>query len=383
MIENHEIEEQEMPLILIVDDVPKNIQLLGNVLSNEGYDISIAENGIEALETVEEVLPDLILLDVMMPEMDGHEACARLKENSETKDIPIIFLTAKTETEDIVKGFELGAVDYVTKPFNSTELLARVRTHLALKQARDKERKYIKRLEKLNKEKNELLGMAAHDLRNPISAIKMSMSLMLSMFNKNLMEEQIELIEESVDISNYMLNILNDLLDVTAIEAGKLSMKLKPLNYSDFLKHMCKVNRFLVDNKQMTLKLNIDEDISEMNIDKNKLTQVLNNLITNAVKFSFPETTITVDAVIENGQIVTSVTDQGQGIPEKDLSKLFKEFQKTSVKATGNETSTGLGLAITRRIVEGHGGKISVESEVGKGSRFFFTLPISGENIDA
>lgn len=369
-------ETKELPLILIVDDVPKNIELLGNVLSNEGYDISIAENGREALETLEDLLPDLILLDVMMPEMNGHEACKKLKAEDRTKDIPVIFLTAKTETEDIVEGFELGAVDYVTKPFNSTELLARVRTHLALKQARDKERNYIKKLEKLNKEKNELLGMAAHDLRNPISAVKMSTSLMLTMFNRNLTEEQIELLNETQDITGYMLNILNDLLDITAIEAGKLNLKLEKQDYGEFLKHTVKVNKFLADNKKMSLELKIDENIPFMNFDKSKLNQVLNNLISNAIKFSYPERKVTVEAIKDNGTIITSVIDEGQGIPPEDLPKLFKEFQKTSVRATGDESSTGLGLAITRKIVEGHGGKISVESEVGKGSRFFFTMPV-------
>jgi len=130
---NNNKEKQEIPLVLIVDDVPKNIQLLGNILNNEGYDIIIAENGKEALERISDVLPDIILLDIMMPEMDGYETCKILKENDRTRDIPVIFLTAKTEMEDIVKGFNAGSVDYVTKPFNSTELMARVKTHIKLK----------------------------------------------------------------------------------------------------------------------------------------------------------------------------------------------------------------------------------------------------------
>src|SRR5262249_11632109 len=158
--------------ILVVDDVVQNLQVVGTMLRNEGYDVMPASSGPQALERVRVRLPDLILLDLMMPEMDGLEVCRRLKADPQNRQIPIIFLTASNEMEHLVKGFEAGAVDYVTKPFNGAELLARVRTHLELKLARE-------RLREMNDEKNEFMGIAAHDLRNPLSAIRGYAEMML------------------------------------------------------------------------------------------------------------------------------------------------------------------------------------------------------------
>jgi len=372
-----------------VDDVQKNIALLGNMLSDELYDIAISDNGRDALNILKEIKPDLILLDIMMPEMDGYEVCRVLKESPETEEIPVIFLTAKTETEDIVKGFKLGAVDYVTKPFNPTELLARVNTHLTLKLARDKERAHMeeiarknKELEDLNKLKNDLLGMAAHDLRNPIAAINTIIYLILYGGDENLTEEQLELLKEIEYSGNFMLNLLNDLLDVAAIESGKLTLKRERGDYLEFLSQNIKVNRVLAGKKNIALDLKFDDNIPEVNFDKDKMSQVINNLISNAIKYSHPETKVTVEVKRKNGFLLTSIIDEGQGIPYEELQYVFKEFHKTSVQATADEKSTGLGLAITKKIVEGHGGKIGVESEVSRGSRFYFTLPEAGRELE-
>ena len=374
---------EKKPLILIVDDIQKNIQLLGNILKDEIYEIAIAENGRDALDMLEDLIPDLILLDIMMPEIDGFEVCKRLKEKSKTKEIPIIFLTAKTEVEDIVKGFELGAVDYVTKPFNPTELLARVTTHLDLKLARDKEKAHLKeiaekneKLLKLDKMKNDLLGMAAHDLRNPIAAINAIMYMILYGGDENLTEEQVEFLKEVEYLGDFMLNLLNDLLDVAAIESGKLTLNMKRHNYIDFVKQNMKFNKLIAEKKNIGLELDIVDEIPEIEFDKDKIGQVLNNLISNAIKFSYSDTKITVKLCIEEDYVLTSVIDQGQGIPEEELPNIFKEFHKSSVRATADEKSTGLGLAITKKVVEGHGGRGGVESEVGKGSTFYFTLPV-------
>ncbi len=374
---NNNKEKQEIPLVLIVDDVPKNIQLLGNILNNEGYDIIIAENGKEALERISDVLPDIILLDIMMPEMDGYETCKRLKENDRTRDIPVIFLTAKTEMEDIVKGFNAGSVDYVTKPFNSKELMARVKTHITLKKLFDKEKEYVKELKELNKLKNKFLGIAAHDIRSPIATMQMNIEFLLNILTENLTEEQIDILKDTEYLVNYMNRLLSDILDITAIEAGKLTLNMQKQDYMDFLTYNIKMNRILSDKKNIKINFIYEDNLPEILFDRDKMTQVMNNLIGNAVKFSNKHTTITIDVKMKDNYIFTDVIDEGQGIPATELSKLFKEFQRVSVKPTGNETSTGLGLAITKKIVEGHNGIIGVESEKGKGSRFYFALPVN------
>jgi len=383
--------KQKKPLILIVDDNSVSIRMLVHVLKNKDYDLAISRNGSQALTMLDDIQPDLILLDIMMPDLDGFKVCRTLKDNPRTKEIPIIFLTAKEETEDLVQAFELGAVDYVTKPFNGLELLARVQTHLDLKFARDTQKELLikleeklmeikennEKLEELNKIKNEFLGMAAHDLRNPLGVIQVTSEyLLISDLNDNLSEEQIDLLREINTSSEYMRDMLNELLDITAIEAGQLKLEIKVEDYITFLKHIIKLNKPLADRKEISLGLDVNGIIPPMSFDRNKITQVLNNLITNAIKFSWPDTEITVEVRKEQDYIITGIIDQGQGIPSDEINNMFKPFQKTSVKATAGERSTGLGLAITKKIVEGHGGKISVESLVGKGTKFYFTLPV-------
>ncbi|MEQ8190665.1 MAG: hybrid sensor histidine kinase/response regulator [Candidatus Eremiobacterota bacterium] len=382
--------KRQKPLILIVDDNSVSIRMLVHVLKKKDYDIAISRNGCQAINMLEDIHPDLILLDIMMPDLDGFKVCRTLKDNPRTREIPVIFLTAKEETEDLVQAFELGAVDYVTKPFNGLELLARVQTHLDLKFARDTQRELLikleenlkeikeknEKLEELNKIKNEFLGMAAHDLRNPLGVIQVTSEYLLLLdLNNNMSEEQIDLLREINTSSEYMRDMLNELLDITAIESGQLKLEIKVEDYIKFLKHIIKLNKPLADRKEISLELKVKDIIPPMSFDRNKITQVLNNLITNAIKFSWPDTEISIEVRKEDDFIVTGIIDQGQGIPFDEISNIFKPFQKTSVKATAGERSTGLGLAITKKIVEGHGGKISVESTVGKGTKFYFTLP--------
>ena len=376
------METNREPVILIVDDTYKIIQILSFILKKENYEISFANNGMEALNKVEEVDPDLILLDVMMPELNGYKVCQKLKENPATKNIPVIFLTAKTETEDMVKGFKLGAVDYIKKPFNITELQVRVKTQIDLKLARDNERKHLeeiarknKKLEELMKVKNEFLGMAVHDLRNPIAAIKMFSSLLLEK-EESKTPEEIDFIKEIKNLSNYMLNLLAELLDMTAIESGKLKLDIKKQSYLEFIKNNIKINKALAEKKDIFLELKFFAQLPEISFDKNKMTQVMDNLISNAIKFSHRNTKIIIEIRKEKDYIVTSVIDEGQGIPEKEQKNIFKAFQKTSVKATNNEQSIGLGLAITQKIIKGHRGEIYLESKPGAGSKFYFTLPL-------
>jgi signal transduction histidine kinase len=232
-------------------------------------------------------------------------------------------------------------------------------------------------LRELNNQKNEFLGMAAHDLRNPIAVIQNSSSVLSRYSSENLSEKQKEFLKKIYDTSKFMLELLNNLLDISKIESGKLELEITKNDYPDFVRKNVEFNRLFATEKGILIDLAPLEDNLLVDFDKNKMEQVLNNLISNAIKYSHPNTTIRIEVEREKDFIVTKVIDQGQGIPENELPHVFKPFQKASTKPTAGEKSTGLGLAIVKKIVEGHQGIIGVESEVGKGSTFFFKLPLS------
>lgn len=238
-------------------------------------------------------------------------------------------------------------------------------------------------LEKLNEVKNDMLGMASHDLRNPLSAIMSLSELMLDEKDKdyqNLSEEQKEFLKHIHRSSQLMLSIVEDMLDISRIESGKINLDLDLIDLSKLVNHSVILNRRLAEKKEISLEFKEPAECVEITADPQKLEQVLNNLITNAVKYSYSSTHITVQIRREeDSAVILSVEDEGQGIPEDEQEKLFKPFSKLSVKATAGEMSTGLGLAITRRIVEAHGGEIWAESEVGKGSTFYVRLPVDAE----
>jgi signal transduction histidine kinase len=233
-------------------------------------------------------------------------------------------------------------------------------------------------LEKLNEVKNEMLGMASHDLRNPLSAIMSLSEMMLDEKDQdyqNLSEEQKEFLKQIHRSSQFMLSIIEDMLDISKIESGKIKLDMDLIDLEKLVKHSINLNRRLAEKKEISLEFKEPAENAEITADSQKLEQVLNNLVTNAIKYSHPGTHITVNIHKENDSaVILSVEDEGQGIPEKEQEKLFQPFSKLSVKATAGEMSTGLGLAITRRIVEAHGGEIWVESEVGKGSTFYVRL---------
>lgn len=239
----------------------------------------------------------------------------------------------------------------------------------ALRQSNDQ-------LRELNNQKNEFLGMAAHDLRNPIAVIQNSSSVLSRYLSENLSEKQKEFLKKISDTSKFMLELLNSLLDISKIESGKLGLEITKNNYPDFVRKNIEFNRFFATEKGISIDSPLSDDIPLVDFDKNKIEQVLNNLISNAIKYSHPNTTIRIEVLREKNFVVTKVIDQGQGIPENELPHVFKPFQKASTKPTAGEKSTGLGLAIVKKIVEGHQGVIGVESEVGKGSTFFFKLPL-------
>jgi len=363
------------PKILIVDDTPANIDILDLFLEKEGYKISIAQSGESALDLAYRILPDLILLDVMMPGIDGFETCRRLKSSDKTKEIPVIFITARNEPADIVKGFSVGGVDYITKPFSQEEVCARVHLHLKLKTLMAALETKNQKLAELNELKNKFLGMASHDLRNPISTIQGFSKILLDHGETLGEDTKIEFLQSIHKVSNDMLTLLDDLLNISTIESGKLDLQVKMGSFGQLVKERVRMYQVMAERKNLTTHLDIEEMV-EFSFDPNRISQVIDNLLSNAIKFSPPGKEIYIWLGQKNGQAKFSVRDQGPGISPEDQDKLFKHFQKLKARPTADEPSHGLGLAIAKKMVEAHKGKITVESQPGSGATFSFAIPL-------
>jgi signal transduction histidine kinase len=360
----------------VVDDVTKNLQVIGTMLRNAGYAVTPATSGGDALEAIRVRVPDLILLDLMMPGMDGLEVCRRLKSDVATQEIPVIFLTASNEMEHLVKGFEVGAVDYVTKPFNPPELLARVRTHLELKHARDVIFKYSVELRKLNEEKNEFMGIAAHDLRSPLSAIKGYAEMVVEDaqgLQHRELEENGQRIRES---ATRMAEMVQNLLDSNRIERGEMKLELKPTELGPLVQSVVESFHSRAQAKQQTLALEPSPEQSTLAIvDAQVFTQVIENLVSNAVKYSPPGKTIRIHFSSPPRAVRCAVQDEGPGLNSEDQKRLFGKFARLSAKPTGGEHSTGLGLSIVKKMVEAMHGQVWCESQLTKGATFVVELP--------
>jgi len=337
------------PLILMVDDFPENLQVLGNILGTTTYDIEAATDGVRALQLAEKNQPDLILLDIMMPGMDGYEVCRRLKENPDTADIPVIFLTAKTETDDIVEGFKVGAVDYLTKPFNAFELIARVETQIQL-------RKKDKRLQELNREHRALLHVLCHDLTNSIGAIEVMMGLLKVPPDSEPMKKEI------IDAARSGRDLIDMTSHIRALEEQKI--RLGPVSLLDAIHEALTLSRPSYEKKMITVETDVDDALC-VHAEKASLAHsVIHNLLSNAIKFSPMNTIIQIKAEpAKEGFLCLTIKDEGIGIPEKILEHLY-ELGKSACRAgTEGEGGTGFGMPLVKKFVEFYGGWMELNSK--------------------
>ena len=364
--------------ILIVDDTPANIDVLDQMLEAEGHQISVAASGEAALDLAPKIAPDLILLDIMMPGIDGFETCRRLTADPATKNIPVLFITAKSDAEDVVKGFSLGAVDYIAKPFREQEVLTRVRFHLQRKHLIEEMKDKNRKLTEVNDLKNKFLGMASHDLKNPITSIRGYARILLDQGGKLPEETRTEFLEAIHEISGHMLELLGDLLNISMIESGHLNLCLKNDSLAALVEERLRVHRFLAEKKNIVLHASLAE-LPPFAFDASRIGQAIDNLLSNAIKFSPPDKNIHIALEDADGHAKFSVRDEGPGLSEEDQGKLFGPFQKLANRPTGDEPSHGLGLAITKKMVEAHHGRLSVESAPGAGSTFSFEIPMQSE----
>ncbi|HCD53024.1 MAG TPA: hypothetical protein DEQ34_11285 [Balneolaceae bacterium] len=372
-------------LILIVDDTEANIRLLSHVLRGEGFQPIVAFNGSDAIDLIESREPDLVLLDIMMPDMTGIEVCTEIKQKDKLKDIPIIFLSALSETSDKVEGFRAGGVDYITKPFQKDEVLARIRTHLFLSKLQKERKQRIIDLRKreadlrdLNKKKDDLVRMVSHDIKNPLTGI-VGLANMLKQDMDFSEEEKAEMLQVMESSGRKLLEMVEKVLDA---EDSSKKMDEPDLLVTDLRELADKVKS--VNNPKAILKkigLSIDLSLKHNRVllDEVKMEIALNNLVSNALKFTQTNGTVSLSITNSDDLIQFRITDTGIGIPEHMIDKLFTEHDSDSnysSKGTDGEIGTGLGLDVVQNIVRIHKGKVWVESIENEGSTFYIEMPL-------
>lgn len=362
--------------ILVVDDVVSNVILLKAMLSKEQYQICTATNGEQALSTLEKELPDLILLDVMMPGMSGFEVAQRIKAQPVYVEIPIIFLTALNAASDIVQGFKMGANDFISKPFNKEELLIRITHQISLVAAKRIITQQTEELKNTISGRDKLYSVIAHDLRSPMGSIKM----VLNMLSVSLTKEQIgEELHEFLNVANQTaentFSLLDNLLKWTKSQIGRLNVVYQDCDVSEMLADIIDIFHLIAQVKNVKLVfINPDTRIT-VRSDIDMVKTVMRNLLSNAVKYSRDGGLVEISSEDAGEFVHVHVKDNGTGIKKDDQSKLLEVSSHFTTFGTANEEGSGLGLLLVKDFVEKNGGKLWFTSEEGVGSTFSFSVP--------
>ena len=364
---NRSATERAVPSrILVVDDQPANIQVVGSVLGKLGHEIVPASDGPTALKRIAVRPPDLILLDLLMPGMDGFEVCKRLRENPDWNDIPVIFLSAADDKDLIVRALDAGGVDYITKPFNQAELVSRVRTQLALKNARD-------RLKQLAEDKDELMGILTHDLKSHLAGIEMSAVVLRNRVVKLSDARSTQLAENILNSGSRLLAFVKEFLANAAADHG-IEIKPTAINLAETATATIQQYQEAARRKQLDIQIDLPKEAIVL-ADPSALNQVLDNLLSNAVKFSSPGKRIFFKVQSSNSHVDIQIQDQGPGFTAEDKPRLFRRYARLSARPTDGEPSTGLGLSIVNKLVRAMNGELSYHSVPGEGTTFTVQLP--------
>jgi len=359
------------PHIFVVDDDPDNCNLLTQIIKRE-YRVSTAQNGLDALTFLKDN-PDVdtILLDIMMPNMNGLQTLQRLRDNPETSNIPVILISALNNNDDVVAGLDIGAKDYITKPFDRRVLLARIRTQVELKQLTDAQADAIVKLKTSQALRDNLFSVVSHDLKNPLANIRMVEYVLREQVEADTTTMQMmDAVKLSLDT---MQQVIDDFLDVVTLQSGKLKLnyKLKSTEAT-----ICSV---VLQYNMNAKNKNIDVDLKKIDdtvwVDEHKLQQILSNLLSNALKYSPNDSTIAIWTEQLDGIVRINVADEGPGVPIEEQHKLFTEFGKLSPRPTGDESSTGLGLWIVKTVTELMNGRVGADFPKDGGSIFWVEFP--------
>lgn len=361
--------------ILVVDDVEANLLLTKAILSREGFIVSTAVNGLDALSKVEIEDPDLILLDVMMPVMDGYQTAMRLRENPDHIFTPIMFLTALNSPEDIVKGFSYGGNDFIAKPFNKEELIIRVKHQISLIAAKRIIEKQNAELTQTIQGRDKMYSVIAHDLRGPLGSIKMILDFLHQNLPMDIIgKENEEMLTVANQTAEDLFQLLDNLLKWTKNQMGRLNVVFQELNTEVVAQSVLEVYKSAAQLKGISLKVISDKQTLVWG-DADMIKTILRNLIGNAIKFSYPNSTIEVSISCERNRIIISVKDNGCGISDEDQKKLLRKDTHFSTFGTNKEEGSGLGLLLCQELVDKMNGEFWFSSAQGIGSIFSFSLP--------
>ena len=365
--------------ILIVDDVVSNVLLLKILLTNEKFQVCTASNGYMCIEQAKQEKPDLILLDVMMPDISGFETAVILKKDPETLDIPIIFLTALNNPSDLVKGFQVGANDFLTKPFNKEELVMRVMHQIQLVAAK---RIIIKQNEELKRtisNRDKMYSVIAHDLRSPMASIRMVLNLAVNVVSPDVVGEEIfSLLDKANRESEETHDLLDNLLKWTKSQTGRLNVVYQDIDLEDIVPGVVDIFRMIAEMKKIKIQYIPCSEKLVVHADADMVKTIIRNFLSNAVKFTPEDTGIEVSCTREGGMAKISVRDHGVGISPERLENIFRKGETTY--GTGGEEGSGLGLQLCQDFAQKNGGEAVVESVLGEGSTFSVLVPLKQES---
>ena len=363
--------------ILIVDDNQTNIILLQAILKRAKYNTVSATNGTDALRIMQEMHPDLVLLDIMMPEMDGYEVARRKDEIEDIQSIPFLFVTALSDTNSMVKGFKAGCSDFITKPFNTEEILIRIHHQIINVENRRIINSKNEELKSLIRNRDKLYAVVAHDLRSPLGTIKSVLDILDENLNSEIIGfELYDLLHATTESADELFGLLENLLFWTRTQMGKLIFQPKEIKITDAVTDAIKATSSMSNIQRIDISYSDNTGNATVLADKNMITTVIRNILANAIKFSDEDSSIEIETKIVDNQLSCSITDHGCGMDDEVKQALQ---QQISITTTGKhqEEGTGLGLTLCREFIRAHNGNLSFESEMNVGTTFTFTIPLS------
>ncbi len=376
--------------VLVVDDEPNNLEILQGFLRIEGFNVLAAEDGEAALQSVANGQPDLVLLDVRMPGLDGFEVCRRIKENPATTFLPVVIVTALHGSQERVRGAAAGADEFLSKPYDHVELITRVKALLRYKRFHDQvtaanaelERRVTERtaelesalaeLRSLDHLKSEFITNVSHELRTPLQHVKGYIDLLAEGAMGNLTPKQVEgltLAQEAVDRLD---NVVDDIVDFSSLDESALTFE--PIYLLDVCRNVINGYSAIANRRKVSITLSMAADLPMVNADRVAITRVLRHLLDNAIKFGPPNQIVQIQVDRRGERVRVSVRDHGPGLSPNDVERIFDVFYQVDGSSTRKGGGLGVGLALVRKLVEAHGSQVTVKSELGKGSTFVFDL---------